>query len=93
MVSQLVCVNEFPEGDPKEFGLLLRLAVTILEIVDESIDSSASFSLLSLSFSRLNLSVSLLVDLFCHLSKTVSRRIGESQEVLSLFGFFSRKYP
>ena len=62
--------------------MLLRLAVKILEIFDESSDSSASFSLLSLS-------VSLLVDLFCHLSKTVSRRIGESQEILSLFSFFT----
>ena len=44
----------------------------ILEIVCESIDLSASFSLL-------NLSVSLLVDLFRRLSKAVSSLIGESQ--------------
>lgn len=56
----------------------LEVAVIIFEIVDESIDLSASFSLL-------NLAVSLLVYLFCHLSKTVSRLIGESQEVFLLF--------
>lgn len=89
LLSQLTYVNEFSEGDSEEFGLLLRLNAKILEIADESIDSRASFSLLSRSFSLLNLSVSLLVDLFCHLSKTVSRRIGKSQEILSLFGFFT----
>ena len=54
----------------------------IFEIVCESINCSASFSLL-------NLSVSLLVDLFCNLSKTVSRLIGESQEIFSLLCFFT----
>ena len=60
------------EGDIEEFGLRLELVIMILEIVCESIDLSASFSLL-------NLSVSLLVDLFRRLRKAVSSLIGESQ--------------
>ena len=67
----------------------LELSITILEIVCESIDLSASFSLLNLSVSFLNLSVSLFVDKFRRLSKAVSSLIGESQEILSFLCFFT----
>jgi hypothetical protein len=55
-------------------GSALELAEAIPEIVCPSIDLSASFSFL-------NLTVSLKIVLFC-------RIIGESQEIISLFGFF-----